>query len=79
MNKKNFIIDRLEPSWAVIETPDGIIFNFPLKNLPEGIKEGVVLKFNIEIDREATEQRIKNIQGLIDDLNKNDQGGDIQL
>ena len=79
MNKKNFIIDRIEPPWAILETSDRIIFNFPLNLLPEGIKEGDVLKFNIEIDQEATEQRIKNIQGLIDDLNKNDQGGDIQL
>jgi len=73
------IIDRLEPPWAILETPDRIIFNFPLKNLPEGAKEGDVLKFNIEIDREATGQRIKKAQGLIDDLKKNDQGGDIQL
>ena len=73
------ILDRFEPPWAVLETPDGITFNFPLNLLPEGIKEGDVLKFDIDIDREATEERINNIQGLIDDLKKNDQGGDIEL
>ena len=72
-------LDRLETPWAVLETLDGITFNFPLNLLPEGVKEGDVLKFDIDIDREATEQRIKNIQGLIDGLKKNDQGGDIQL
>ncbi|MCX6262352.1 MAG: DUF3006 domain-containing protein [Bacteroidia bacterium] len=72
-------LDRLEPPWAVLETSDGITFNFPLNLLPEGVKEGDVLKFDIDIDREATEERIKDIQGLIDDLKNNDKGGDIQL
>ncbi|MCX6089176.1 MAG: DUF3006 domain-containing protein [Candidatus Atribacteria bacterium] len=72
-------LDRLGPPWAVLETPDGITFNFPLNLLPEGVKEGDVLKFDIDIDREATEERIKDIQGLIDDLKNNDKGGDIQL
>ena len=79
MNKKNFIIDRIEPPWAVLETPDGNNLNFPLNLLPEGVKEGDVLKFDIDIDREATEQRIRKIRGFLDDLKKNDQGGDIQL
>ena len=45
----SLIIDRLEPPWAILETSDGIIFNFPLKHLPEGVKEGYVLRFDIEI------------------------------
>ena len=46
----SLIIDRLEPPWAILETSDGITtFNFPLNLLPEGIKEGYVLRFDIEI------------------------------
>lgn len=73
------IIDRFESQWAVLEISAGKTFDFPRDLLPKGAKEGDVLTFDINIDREATEKRKSNIKGLIDDLKKSDEGGDIQL
>lgn len=74
-----FIIDRFEGSWAVLEAPDGTIFNFPRSFLPAEAKEGDVLVFDIAIDREATEKRKKEVRDLLNDLKSQDEGGDIEL
>ena len=72
-------IDRFESQWAVLETPDGKSLNYPRNLLPKGVKEGDVLDLNIEIDQKATEKRMNNVKGLIEDLKRSDEGGDIQL
>ena len=74
-----FTIDRFEAQWAVLETPDGKIINYPRNLLPKGAKEGDVFDLNINMNQEATEERKTNIKGIVDDLKKKDKGGDIQL
>ena len=74
-----FTIDRFEAQWAVLETPNGKTINYPRNLLPKGAKEGDVFNLNIDISKEATEERKTNIQGRVDDLKKKDNGGDIQL
>ena len=74
-----FTIDRFEAQWAVLETPEGKTINYPRNLLPKGAKEGDVFNLNIDISKEATEERKTNIQGRVDDLKKKDNGGDIQL
>jgi len=69
-------LDRIDPPWATLETSYGITFYFPLNLLPKGIKEGDVLKFNIEVDQEATKERVRKILGFIDELKQHDNGGD---
>lgn len=60
------IIDRFEGEYAVVELDDRSICNMPTKLLPEGAKEGSVLK--IEVDVESTENRKGKIQKLMDEL-----------
>lgn len=75
------IIDRFEGKDAVLESQEKtpLIFNFPRSLLPQGAKEGTVLRFNIDLDEKETETRRNNIQEQLDNLKKKDQGGDIQL
>ena len=74
-----YTIDRFEAQWAVLETPNGKTINYPRNLLPKGAKEGDVFDLNIDISKEATEERKTNIKGRVDDLKKKDEGGDIQL
>jgi len=74
-----FTIDRFEAQWAVLETPEGKTINYPRNLLPKGAKEGDVFDLNIDISKEATEERKTNIKGRVDDLKKKDEGGDLQL
>ena len=60
------IIDRLEGDFAVVELPDRRMANMPKALVPNGAKEGDVL--SIEIDKETTGQRRKQVKGLIDEL-----------
>ena len=75
------IIDRFEGKYAILESQNKnpLIFNFPRSLLPKGVKEGTVLRFNIDLDEKETETRRKNIQEQLDNLKKKDKGGDIQL
>jgi len=75
------IIDRFEGKYAILESQNqnSLIFNFPRSLLPKGVKEGTVLRFNIDLDEKETETRRKNIQEQLDNLKKKDKGGDIQL
>lgn len=59
------IIDRFEGEFAVVEIAKGSFANIP-KLLVEGAKEGDVI--SIEIDRNETEARKKNIKNLMEDL-----------
>ncbi len=56
-----------------------LIFNFPLRLLPQEAKEGTVLNINIDIDQEETKRRKDKIQNLLNKLKERDKGGDIQL
>ena len=75
------VIDRFEGKYVILESQNknSLIFNFPRSLLPQGAKEGNVLRFNIDLDEKETETRRNNIQEQLDNLKKKDQGGDIQL
>lgn len=75
------IIDRFEGKYAILESQDKnpLIFNFPRHLLPEGVKEGTVIRFNIDIDDKETERRRNKIIERLDNLKKKDLGGDLQL
>lgn len=75
------IIDRFEGKYAILESQEKnpLIFNFPRHLLPEGVKEGTVISFNIDVDNKETERRRKRIKERLDNLKKKDQGGGIQL
>lgn len=75
------VIDRFEGKYAILESQEKnpLIFDFPRHLLPEGVKEGTVIKLNIGIDDKETERRRKKIKERLDNLKKKDQGRDIQL
>ena len=53
------VIDRFEGKYAILETQDKatLNFNFPRHQLPTGAKEGLVLRFNIDIDNKETTRK----------------------
>lgn len=75
------VIDRFEGKYAILESQEKspLTFNLPRNLLPEGAKEGAVIRFNIEIDDKETEIRREKIKERLDNLKKKDQRGDIQL
>jgi len=62
-----YIIDRFEGDWAVIEASK-MTFSVPRSLIPEKARVGDVLNIHIEIDVEATKERRKRIQKLMDDV-----------
>ncbi|MBA7588260.1 hypothetical protein ES708_30314 [subsurface metagenome] len=75
------VIDRFEGKYAILESQEKhpLIFNFPRHLLPQEVKEGTVLRFNIGIDNGETTRRRNKIIEKLNRLKKNDQGGDIRL
>ncbi|MGO1469527.1 MAG: DUF3006 domain-containing protein [Tissierella sp.] len=55
-----FTIDRFEGNFALVELENNDIIDISVSILPEGSKEGDVLK--IIIDKEETEKRKKRIE-----------------
>lgn len=60
------IIDRFEGEFAIVELPDRSTVDMPKKLIPQDAKEGDVLV--IDIDKNATEERRKRIQKLMEEL-----------
>lgn len=77
----NYIIDRFENDWAIIETSEDpiITFNFPKNLLPREAKEGDVLNISFTINKEETLKRKNAIQVKLNSLKKQDKGNDISL
>ncbi len=65
-----FVVTRIEGANAVLETQRGASFVFPVNLLPQPIKEGLHLRFNIEIDQIAQAQTADQIQSVRDQLKK---------
>lgn len=59
-----YIVDRIEENIAVCMNYDEKIYNIPLDFLPEGIKEGDVIK--IEKDDDEKQMRMKKINSLFE-------------
>lgn len=65
---KTLIIDRIEADFAVCEIEEGSFADISLKALPDGVKEGDVVK--ISVDADETEKRKNNIDNLMNSLFK---------
>ncbi|HHY81630.1 MAG TPA: DUF3006 domain-containing protein [Clostridiales bacterium] len=67
------VIDRIENNTAVVLFgEEEIAVNIPLILLPDGAKEGSILKVNLELDTAAELQQREKISRLLEKLkNKN--------
>lgn len=74
------VIDRIEGMLAVVLMGEKgeFKFNIPLSFLPDGCKEGDVLKISIERDLVATEQTKERVSGIMEKLKKKKQSGIIK-
>jgi citrate lyase alpha subunit len=75
-------IDRFEgegQALAVLLTDEGQAINFPRRLLPESVKAGDVLKFEIRPDRAATKKLKRTSRQVEEELDRRDPGGDITL
>lgn len=73
MPKKNIkaVIDRFEGTWAVLVFDDGQILNWSIKNLPNGLQEGAVLRFTISVDSDEESERQQTAKDLLNEILKN--------
>lgn len=79
-------IDGIEGQMARVELPDGTTEDWRLASLPRGVKEGDVVRIdvqggdvNLEIDHEETDRRHALGQRQLDSLNAAAPDGDIDL
>ncbi len=67
-----FFVDRIEDGIAVLEDEHGTISSFPVSSLPEGIREGSVLKNgqngDLYIDNKTEDDRRKELFDLQNSL-----------
>lgn len=61
-------LDRIEEGIAVILAPDGFQWHLPQAYLPEGVSEGMTMSVTLEIDEEATHERVDRIRNLRSNL-----------
>ncbi len=73
MSKKNIkaVIDRFEGTWAVLAFDDGQMLNWPIKNLPDGLREGAVLRFTLSLDGDEELERQQTAKDLLNEILKN--------
>ena len=87
---ETWIVDRFEGEWAVVEREGGATFNLPRDLLPNGTKEGDVLRialsgrgdqqiWTLQRDSDETERRRKALGQQVEELRARDPGGDITL
>lgn len=62
-----FVIDRFEGEMAVIEYQGGT-FELPRNLLPPQAKEGDMLRFDITVDEEETEEQETRVEHQVDDV-----------
>lgn len=64
--KTKFVVDRLEGEHAVLLTEEGDrTVDYPIKLLPNGVKEGDLLLVDISIDEEGKEKRRTLLNSMI--------------
>ncbi len=70
------VIDRVEGELAVLLLGDKgeVRLNLPLSQLPEGCREGDVLKLSFERDQAATGQAKERVSDRMEKLKKKGQG-----
>jgi hypothetical protein len=65
------VIERFEGEIAVCERPDRTSVDIPRAELPEGAKQGDVLRLRggrLEVDHEETEKQARKIKDMMDRL-----------
>ena len=91
-NDNTYVIERFEDNgWAVLERPDGELFNVPQEWMPEGASEGDILRLSVgsspdlitntiqfTVDQEETERRLEAAQSRRASWRKGP-SGDIEL
>lgn len=80
------VIDGIEGHLARVELPDGGTEDWRLSSLPKGVKEGDVIRIDVQggdvdikIDHEETDRRHAQGQRQLDALNAATPDGDINL
>lgn len=66
-----YIVDRFEGELAVCESEEKDMVNIPVKNLPEGIKEGDIIigsEGSYSINHEESKKIKTEITKLMDDI-----------
>lgn len=63
-------IDRFEEDKAVLIADNGEQIIWPKNKLPEGIREGAVLVYDIRTDAEAEEEKRKTAKDLLNEILK---------
>lgn len=66
--ERQVTIDRFEGESAVLVFDDGKEIVWPIKNLPEGVKEGAVLSLTLGSEASAEEERRKLAKELINEI-----------
>lgn len=61
-----YIVDRFETQFAVIELENKTFVNIPRSALPSNTKEGDVI--NVEINQEETKKRKEHILKMMNDV-----------
>ncbi|CAM3197268.1 DUF3006 domain-containing protein [Deinococcus saxicola] len=79
-------IDGIEEKVARVELPDGTTEDWRLSSLPKGVKEGDVVRIDVqggdvdlEIDQQETDRRHALGQRQLDSLNAKAPDGDLDL
>jgi hypothetical protein len=66
--ERKVAIDRFEGTSAVLIFDDGTKLFWPRENLPEEVKEGMVLRLTISSEVSAEEERRKLAKELINEI-----------
>ncbi len=85
-----YVVDRIEGTTAVLIDDDGHSASVPIDRLPRETAEGVVLRVTFEaasvpnwsrstLDKVETERRRKEARQTLEELEKRDLGGDVEL
>lgn len=67
------VIDRFEGVFAVLKLDDGQSLNWPIKNLPDDIKGGQVIRLFITTSQTEQEEREKTAKALLNEILNSDQ------
>lgn len=64
------IVDRIEGKIAILEVEGEFFMECPKKYLPNGTKEGSILKMTLEIDKIKEQQQKDKVRALQEKLKK---------
>lgn len=63
-------LDRFDGTYAVIITADKQTLLWPIKNLPDNVKEGDVLKLHLTTDKLETAHKEQAVRNLLNQILK---------